>query len=76
MALSKRCDRCGRYYQQKELSINGYPTNGIILIDRERDNRSYNTRTIVDFCPGCLKSFNDWLNSKIERDGTNESISE
>lgn len=76
MALAKKCDRCECHYQQKDVSIDGFPINGIITINRERDNRAYSTRTILDLCPKCLESFNHWLHANVEGGNDNESVSE
>lgn len=61
MALSKKCDRCGKHYLQEEIIINDRKVNSLAVVDRELDNRSYSTRDIFDLCPACLASFSDWL---------------
>lgn len=55
MALAKKCDRCGYYYKQESILINKLKVSGIVIIDRELDNRGYSTRDNLNLCPTCLK---------------------
>lgn len=64
MALAKRCDRCGMLYAPKKVVIDSRDVNGISVIDRNEKNDGYFTRSCYDLCPGCLRSFIDWLDSK------------
>ena len=57
MADAKKCDRCGKYYDNNEYEFGGYHAKGILLlfheytcIDSEEDDE-YN------LCDDCLKEF-------------------
>ena len=66
MALAKKCDRCGEMYEVKPMSIKNQSVNGIMLIERSRDNNGYTNRGYIDLCPNCLKSFDFWIKRKFE----------
>lgn len=65
MALAKRCDRCGKLYVPEKIIIDGDRVNGVSVIDRNEKNDSCCVMSYYDLCPKCLKSFVDWLDSKI-----------
>lgn len=62
MALARKCDRCGvyyDYYEPKELNVCEFNTIVETIINEKG--------TIVagwkeDLCPRCRKSFKEWLN--------------
>ncbi len=66
MALAKRCDRCGMLYTPKKVVIDSCGVNGITTIYRNEKNDCYSDRSFYDLCPGCLRSFIDWLDGKKE----------
>lgn len=66
MALAKRCDRCGMLYVPESVVIDSCNVNGISIIYRNEKNDAYTTKSCYDLCPGCLRSFIDWLDSKKE----------
>lgn len=54
MARAKKCDRCGKlheHYDGNKEFKNSEKANGVILIDRDLDNK-YWSRKSYDFCPG------------------------
>lgn len=66
MARAKKCDRCGKLHEHydgaKEFK-NSEKANGVILIDRDLDNK-YWSRKSYDFCPDCMREFEDFLRGK------------
>ena len=66
MALAKKCDRCGGLYEPKLIEIDKQRVNGIMLIERNSDNRDFERRGYRDFCPGCLDDLVDFLKKPIQ----------
>lgn len=68
MARALNCTRCGMYYDDYSTPA-GYshnPTmyNALLRIDVDLDRKSAN-RDIIDLCPDCKASFEDWLREDI-----------
>lgn len=61
MALAKKCDRCGIYYEQQNISFKRQSINGIQLVDRKANNEVQFGRVSMDLCPKCLNSLVAWL---------------
>ena len=61
MSLAKRCDRCEKLYEPKDIDIRGAIVNGLGLISRDAQNTNAITRRYFDLCPECLLSFATWL---------------
>ena len=61
MGLAKRCDRCEKLYEPKDIDIRGAIVNGLGLIHRDAQNTNAITRRYFDLCPECLLSFANWL---------------
>ena len=61
MGLAKRCDRCEKLYEPKDIDIRGAIVNGLGLISRDAQNTNAITRRYFDLCPECLLSFTNWL---------------
>ena len=61
MSLAKKCDRCGIYYEQRNISFKKQSINGIVLADRKVNNEAQVGRMNIDLCPKCLNSLVDWL---------------
>lgn len=55
--MAKKCDRCGRSYRPKGVSIKGINTRRIGLLTAKSDSVPY-----IELCPGCLRSLRSWLN--------------
>ena len=64
MGLAKRCDRCEKLYEPKDIDIRGAIVNGLGLISRDAQNANAITRRYFDLCPECLLSFANWLKNK------------
>lgn len=70
MARAKKRDRCGKlheHYDGGREFKNSEKANGVILIDRDLDNK-YWSRKSYDFCPDCMKK-------KLETFIKNEEVS-
>lgn len=67
---AKKCDRCGKLYEDyagsKVFKDNG-KANGVILIDRDLDNK-YWSRDTYDLCPECMGILMDYLKG-VKNDG-------
>ena len=64
MGLAKRCDRCEKLYESKDIDIRGAIVNGLGLISRDAHNINVVPRRYFDLCPECLLSFANWLKNK------------
>ena len=64
MGLAKRCDRCEKLYESKDIDIRGAVVNGLVLISRDAQNINTITRRYFDLCPECLLSLANWLKNK------------
>ena len=82
MSLAKRCDRCEKLYEPKDIDIRGAIVNGLGLISRDAQNTNAITRRYFDLCPECLAHLANWLKNKptkfneIRQEVGPESISE
>lgn len=73
MARAKKCDRCGKFHEHydgvKEFK-NSEKANGVILIDRDLDNK-YWSRKSYDFCPDCMRKLEKFIkNEEVSADET------
>ena len=57
MALAKKCDRCGKFYDEN--------INIMIAFNWDDQDRYYANKPL-DLCPSCKDSFEKWLNKKGE----------
>ena len=73
MALAKKCDRCGKLYELKDIDACRAITNGLVLVRRYKQNaRSLYTGKLCesysykyfDLCPECLVSLAGWLKNE------------
>ena len=70
MGLAKRCDRCEKLYEPKDVDVCGAIINGLSLINRDKQNLNTVARRYFDLCPECLLSFANWLkNGSRQADG-------
>ena len=74
MARAKKCDRCGKlheHYDGGREFKNSEKANGVILIDRDLDNK-YWPRKSYDFCPDCMRKLETFIkNEEVSADETN-----
>lgn len=64
MSLAKRCDRCEKLYEPKDIDIRGAIANGLGLISCDAHNTKAFPRRYFDLCPECLLSLDNWLKNK------------
>ena len=59
MAIAKKCDICGNYYEPYSIAISGPEAktkhNGLAFVSINNEGR-YFSAPIMDCCPGCLES--------------------
>ena len=60
MACAKKCDRCGKLYEQYNSKNDKKNPNGIMVLNLDSQRR-YFTHNALDLCPDCMKEFQDWL---------------
>lgn len=65
MALAKKCDRCGKFYEHYP-KCNKSQANAIRKIQKDDTGGTVNAFTIwvFDLCPECMDSFEKWLKNK------------
>ena len=66
MALAKKCDRCGKFYDEYNFAKDDKNINGIMTLNLDEQDHYY-THEPLDLCPSCKDSFEKWLNKKGER---------
>ena len=64
MSLAKKCDRCGKLYEPKNIKIHKTNINGLGLINRDIRNDKVITQRLFDLCPECLVSLAGWLKNE------------
>ena len=60
MACAKKCDRCGKLYEQYNSKNDRKHPNGIMVLNLDSQRR-YFTHNALDLCPDCMKGFQDWF---------------
>lgn len=65
MAFAKKCDRCGKLYEEYNTEHDSKKINGIMTLNLDF-KRKYYSNTPLDLCPECTDSFNKWLEMKGE----------
>ena len=66
MALAKKCDRCGKLYELKDIDACGAITNGLVLVRRYKQNARSFSYKYFDLCPECLVSLSGWLKNEMQ----------
>lgn len=62
MALAKKCDRCGTYYDDNtKCEINNRKVIGIKTLHVSEANGGIFTSDAIDLCDDCRRSFYNWL---------------
>ena len=69
MACAKKCDRCGKLYEEYNTEKDSKNTNGIRTLNIDYQSKCYSHKA-VDLCPECMASFWIWMENvgKGERD--------
>ncbi len=67
MAMARKCDRCGKFYEDyiPENKDNPKYINGLSTVSINKERKFYNV-DLVDLCEDCLKEFADWVNKDPE----------
>ena len=60
MACAKKCDRCGKLYEQYNSKNDRKNPNGIMVLNLDSQRR-YFTHNALDLCPDCMKGCQDWF---------------
>lgn len=61
MALAKKCDRCGKLYELKDIGACESIANGLVLARRYKQNTRTFSYKYFDLCPECRISLAHWL---------------
>lgn len=68
--IAKRCDRCGKFYNEYNIDKNPKEINAISLINCDARRALNFSNGVFDLCPPCSRELLDWLykyeNSKEE----------
>ena len=67
MALAKKCDRCGKLYEEYNTKEDCKKINGIALLNIDCHEKYY-LHGPIDLCPDCKDSFKEWLANKNKDD--------
>lgn len=75
MACAKKCDRCGKLYEQYNSKNDRKNPNGIMVLNLDSQRR-YFAHNALDLCPDCMKGFQDWFGEvkQMERLTLDEAI--
>lgn len=60
MAVALKCDRCGILYEIYKVKGSNKDFNGVATIEIF-NNRNYQGKDILDLCPECRDSLDEWL---------------
>ena len=63
MAFAKKCDRCGKLYEEYNTEHDSKKINGIMTLNLDFKRRYYSNESL-DLCPECKDSFEEWLGRK------------
>lgn len=67
MALAKKCDRCGKFYEDYPIGYASGPyntTGQFQIIQRNITGETINGYTVYDFCPECIEEFEKFMAAK------------
>lgn len=68
MASAKKCDRCGKLYEEYNTVCDSKNINGVMLLNLDSHGQYYSNKTL-DFCPNCKDSFENWLHGTKHKHG-------
>ena len=65
MALAKKCDRCGKFYEHYPKG-NKSQSNAIRKVQKDDTGGTVNAfaNWVIDLCPECMNSFEKWLKNE------------
>lgn len=56
MSLAKKCDVCGKLYEDYEIKVEGEEVNALVLVCTDEEDRWSNSKEANDCCPRCMRS--------------------
>lgn len=62
MAIAKKCDICGKLYEQYNTKRDKKNTNGFMFLNLFYDDNSYCEYDPYDCCPECMTSIRNHIN--------------
>lgn len=66
MSIAKKCDRCGKFYEEYNAKPNEYKVNGFCLVTIRTEHSSYK-HPWQDLCKDCMSELICWfLNPRFE----------
>lgn len=60
MSIAKKCDRCGKLYEEYNIKKSETDTNGMMLLNID-NKMSYFSHKTMDLCPECMETLRFWL---------------
>lgn len=66
MALAKKCDRCGKYYDHYPIDVYADVYNAIRFETKAADGTVIRTGERADLCPECLDELGRFMNKVKE----------
>ena len=60
MAMAKKCDRCGKFYETYNTRNNRENISGIMTLNLD-DQGKYYYHEPLDLCPECKDAFEKWM---------------
>lgn len=67
MAVAKKCDRCGKFFEPYNYRDDSSKINGIMTLNLDSTNR-YFTHGPYDLCPSCSTELMNWFNASEEKE--------
>lgn len=65
MANARKCDRCGKLYEEYNTDNNSKKFNAIMPVSLDYE-RKYYPRKVMDLCPECMTKLANWLKCNEE----------
>lgn len=62
MAIAKKCDICGKLYENYNVNHNDKKTNGLMFLNVD-EHRKYFANKVIDCCPECMNSIRNHVDS-------------
>lgn len=62
MAIAKKCDICGKLYEQYNVKEDPCNTNGLMFLNLDH-KRDYFTSKALDCCPECMGSIRNHVDA-------------
>lgn len=64
MALAKKCDRCGKFYDHYPIDDTVLQYNAVRMIQKKFTGETKNSHAAYDLCPECMASFTHWFKNE------------